>query len=121
VRTYKLTDVHAHAQVMLIVVVQALIGVATGFFLRYLDVVLKAIASALEIAIAAVCSSLIFGTPFNASTFLSALIMTASAILYSSEFKSFGSLGADGVRVFRHIASMRLGMAADVASKERSD
>ena len=79
---------------MLIVVVQALIGVTTGFFLRYLDVVLKAVASALEIGIAAVCSSLIFGTPLHASTLMSAVIIAASSVAYTSEGKSLREISA---------------------------
>jgi hypothetical protein len=86
-------------QVMLMAVVQALIGVTTGFFLRYLDVVLKSIASALEIGIAAFFSSLVFGTPLRFNTLLSALIIAVSSFAYTSEGKALHELYADAVRM----------------------
>jgi hypothetical protein len=51
--------------------------------------------------VAAFFASLVFGTPLHASTLLSALIMAASAVLYTSEGRSMRGVYADMERVFR--------------------
>lgn len=71
-------------KLLLPVVVNAgIIGVTTSFFLKHLSSVHKSIASAIELWITAVFSSLMFGYTFDPSTFAGIAVVTVGVLLYS--------------------------------------
>jgi UDP-sugar transporter A1/2/3 len=70
-------------KVILIMMNNACIGIVTSLFLRYLNSILKAFASALELMFTGVLSWLIFNIPLDSSTCLSILIVSFATWLYS--------------------------------------
>jgi len=69
--------------VLSIVLIMASVGLVTGFFLKHLDSILKAIASALEVVFTMIFGFLVFGVPLSALGVLSAVIVGAGVALYS--------------------------------------
>jgi UDP-sugar transporter A1/2/3 len=59
------------------------LGVLTGCFLKYLNSVLKSIASAVELWVTAILSSVVFGYAFDAVTIAGIAIVTTGVYLYS--------------------------------------
>lgn len=70
-------------KVFLIMLNNALIGIVTSLFLKSLNSILKAFASALELMFTGVLSWLIFGIPLDANTITAILIVSFSTWLYS--------------------------------------
>lgn len=71
-------------ELLLPVVLNAgIIGVTTSFFLKHLSSVHKSIASAIELWITAVFSSLVFGYTFDRSTFAGIAVVTVGVLFYS--------------------------------------
>ncbi|EOD21845.1 hypothetical protein EMIHUDRAFT_240876 [Emiliania huxleyi CCMP1516] len=59
------------------------VGVVTGFFLRHLDSVLKAVASALEVVFSMLLSSLLFAVPLTPQAAGAALLVGGGVALYA--------------------------------------
>ncbi len=70
-------------KVILIMLNNAAIGIVTSFFLRFLNSILKAFASALELMITGILSWLIFGIELDMSTVFSILIVSVATYIYS--------------------------------------
>jgi solute carrier family 35 (UDP-sugar transporter), member A1/2/3 len=70
-------------KVFLIMLNNALIGIVTSLFLKSLNSILKAFASALELMFTGVLSWLIFGIPLDANTIFAIFIVSFSTWLYS--------------------------------------
>jgi solute carrier family 35 (UDP-sugar transporter), member A1/2/3 len=70
-------------KVILIILNNAAIGIVTSLFLKSLNSILKAFASALELMFTAVLSWIIFDIPLDFNTFLAILIVSFSTWLYS--------------------------------------
>lgn len=69
--------------VLSIIVIMSSVGLVTGFFLKHLDSVRKTIASALEVVITMVVSFFVFGVNIDATSLLSAAIVSSGVLLYS--------------------------------------
>ena len=69
--------------VLSIVAIMSSVGLVTGFFLRHLDSVLKAVASALEVMLTMVASAMLFGIAIDARAALSALLVGGGVALYA--------------------------------------
>jgi UDP-sugar transporter A1/2/3 len=69
--------------VLAIMAIMSSVGIVTGFFLKHLDSVLKAIASATEIVFTMLASSLLFATPLDARSIASAFLVGAGVALYA--------------------------------------
>eukprot|EP00913_Durusdinium_trenchii_P007203 g6774.t1 len=59
------------------------VGLVTGFFLKHLDSVLKAVASALEVVFTMLLGFLLFGAPLGLSGLTSATLVGAGVALYA--------------------------------------
>jgi UDP-sugar transporter A1/2/3 len=70
-------------KVMLIIINNAAIGIVTSLFLRFLNSILKAFASALELMFTGILSWLIFGIELDISTILSIIIVSLATWIYS--------------------------------------
>lgn len=66
-----------------VIAIMSSVGLVTGFFLKYLDSVLKSIASALEVIVTTLLSSLLFGTALNVQTVIAACLVGSGVTLYS--------------------------------------
>jgi drug/metabolite transporter (DMT)-like permease len=69
--------------VLLIIANSACVGIATAMFLKYLNSMLKAVASALEIVGTALVSYVVFGTDLGPNTALSVGMVAYGVYLYS--------------------------------------
>jgi drug/metabolite transporter (DMT)-like permease len=69
--------------VLLIIANSACVGIATAMFLKYLNSMLKAIASALEIIGTALVSYVMFGTDLGPNTAVSVFMVACGVYLYS--------------------------------------
>ena len=61
----------------------ALIGLAVGYFLKHLDMVLKAVAAALQIIVTVILSYNLFGTPLTPYSLASMCIISSGIWMYS--------------------------------------
>ena len=68
---------------LMIMLNNALLGLAVGYFLKHLDMLLKAVASAMQIIITVVVSYYVFGTALTAYSFASMCIISCGIWLYS--------------------------------------
>mmetsp|Transcript_44535 Transcript_44535/g.144620 ORF Transcript_44535/g.144620 Transcript_44535/m.144620 type:complete len:299 (+) Transcript_44535:570-1466(+) len=66
-----------------VVAIMSSVGVVTGFFLRHLDSVLKAVASALEVVLSMLLSSLLFAVPLTPQAAGAALLVGVGVALYA--------------------------------------
>jgi len=69
--------------VLPMVVIMSCIGVVTSMFLKYLDSVRKAIASALELVVLPILSSMLFSIPINGYLVFSVALVSFGVYLYS--------------------------------------
>eukprot|EP00933_Yihiella_yeosuensis_P082957 TRINITY_DN97004_c0_g1_i1.p1 TRINITY_DN97004_c0_g1~~TRINITY_DN97004_c0_g1_i1.p1 ORF type:complete len:354 (-),score=50.93 TRINITY_DN97004_c0_g1_i1:211-1272(-) len=70
-------------RVLAIMAIMSSVGIVTGFFLKHLDSVLKAIAGAVEIVFTMVFAFIFFGTPMDALALAAAVLVGAGVALYS--------------------------------------
>lgn len=70
-------------KVVLIMLNNAAIGIVTSFFLKFLNSILKAFASALELMFTGILSWLIFGIELDFTTVLAIIIVSFATWLYS--------------------------------------
>ena len=82
--------------VLLIIANSACVGIATAMFLKYLNSVLKSIASALEIIGTALVSFVVFGTDLGSSTAISVGLVSYGVYLYSTPAASASRKGPTG-------------------------
>ena len=68
-----------------VVVFGAMTGMSTGFFLRYLDSVLKTIATSIELLLLPFASMVCFGTNVGVTTFVAVLCVAQGTLLYSKK------------------------------------
>ena len=61
----------------------AFLGIITSIFLRHLNSVLKSIASAIELWVTALASSIIFGYPMDISMVVGVAVLTLGVVIYS--------------------------------------
>ena len=73
-----------------VVVFGAMTGMSTGFFLRYLDSVLKTIATSIELLLLPFASMVCFGTNVGVTTFVAVLCVAQGTLLYSKPTKNSG-------------------------------
>lgn len=73
----------ASIKVLFIIGIMSTVGLVTGFFLKHLDSVLKAVASALEVVFTMLLGFLLFGTPLGFTGIVSCLLVGAGVALYS--------------------------------------
>jgi len=66
-----------------IIGIMSTVGMVTGFFLKHLDSVLKAIASALEVVLTMIASATLFGTALDAPSILAAALVGSGVALYA--------------------------------------
>jgi drug/metabolite transporter (DMT)-like permease len=66
-----------------VMLIMSSVGMVTGFFLKHLDSVLKAVASASEVVLTMLLSALLFGVPLDAAAATSALLVGAGVALYA--------------------------------------
>ncbi len=71
------------ARLVAVILIMSTVGIVTGFFLRHLDSVLKAIASALEVLLTTILSGVLFGTQLDTRTLLAAAIASVGVALYA--------------------------------------
>lgn len=69
--------------VLIIAVNNALIGIVTSFFLKYMNSILKTFASAIELVFTAVLCRIIFSIPVHLNTILSIAIVSIAVFVYS--------------------------------------
>jgi len=69
--------------VLAIMVIMSSVGLVTGFFLKHLDSVLKAIAGATEVVVTMLASAVLFATPLDATGLGAALLVGAGVAMYS--------------------------------------
>ena len=69
--------------VLLIIVNNALLGLATSLFLKKLNSILKAFASALELVITALLSVPILGIPLTLHTVIALALISLAVIVYA--------------------------------------
>ena len=69
--------------VLLIIVNNALLGLATSLFLKKLNSILKAFASALELVLTALLSVPILGIPLTLHTVIALAIISLAVIVYA--------------------------------------
>jgi len=69
--------------VLSVIGIMSSVGLVTGFFLKHLDSVLKAIASALEVVATCLLSFAFFGVPLDFFTVVAAAMVGAGVALYS--------------------------------------
>ena len=70
-------------KVLLIIANNAAIGIVTSLFLRFLNSILKAFASALELMFTGILAWIIFDIPLDTSTVFSIIIVSLATWLYS--------------------------------------
>jgi len=70
-------------RVLAIVGIMSTIGLLTGFFLQYLDSIVKAIAGAVELVLTVFLASLFFGVPLSTAAVTAALVVFCGVALYS--------------------------------------
>ena len=68
--------------VVLIIINNSLVGIVTSMFLKHLNSVLKSLASAIEIVLTAVLSSLLLGIPIYWNTVVAIVLLTFAIIIY---------------------------------------
>ncbi|KAI3384364.1 hypothetical protein SNEBB_008237 [Seison nebaliae] len=73
-----------NTSVISIIVINALIGLVTAFFLRNLNSILKVFASALELLFTGILSWIIFSIPIDKFTFLAIALVSLATYLYAS-------------------------------------
>ena len=73
----------ASPTILTIVGIMSTVGLVTGFFLKHLDSVLKAVASALEVVLTMLASFALFGIPLDVRGVLSALLVGVGVALYA--------------------------------------
>lgn len=73
----------ARPSVLIIAVNNALIGIVTSFFLKYMNSILKTFASAIELVFTAVLCRIIFAIPIHLNTVLSIGIVSIAVFIYS--------------------------------------
>lgn len=73
----------ASFKVFAIISIMSSVGLVTGFFLKHLDSVLKAVASALEVVFTMLLGFLLFGAPLGLSGLTSATLVGAGVALYA--------------------------------------
>lgn len=73
----------ASLKVLAIITIMSTVGLVTGFFLKHLDSVLKAVASALEVVFTMLLGFLFFGVPVGLTGLISGLLVGAGVALYS--------------------------------------
>ena len=66
-----------------VIIFGAMAGMSTGFFLRYLDSVLKTIATSIELLLLPFVSMIFFGTEVRITTFIAVLCVAQGTLLYS--------------------------------------
>jgi len=69
--------------ILAIVAIMSSVGLVTGFFLKHLDSVLKAVASALEVVLTMLASYAFFGIPLDARSLLAASLVGGGVALYA--------------------------------------
>jgi len=69
--------------VLSVIGIMSSVGLVTGFFLKHLDSVLKAIASALEVVATCLLSFFLFGVPLDFFTVVAATAVGTGVALYS--------------------------------------
>lgn len=69
--------------VLIIAINNALIGIVTSFFLKYMNSILKTFASAIELVFTAVLCRFIFSIPIQLNTVLSITIVSIAVFIYS--------------------------------------
>lgn len=69
--------------VLIIAVNNALIGIVTSFFLKYMNSILKTFASAIELVFTAVLCRILFAIPIHLNTVLAISIVTIAVYIYS--------------------------------------
>ncbi|CAE7202344.1 senju [Symbiodinium natans] len=70
-------------RVLLIIGIMSSVGLVTGFFLKHLDSVLKAVASGLEVVFTTLLGFLLFGAPLGVAGVASAALVGSGVALYS--------------------------------------
>ena len=66
-----------------IIINNSLVGIVTSLFLKNLNSILKAFASALELILTAICSWLLLGIPLYWNTILAVCIVGYSVVMYA--------------------------------------
>ena len=69
--------------VLLLIVNNSVLGIITSLFLKKLNSILKAFASALELVITAVLSVPFLGIPLTAHTILALLLISVAVLMYA--------------------------------------
>uniref|UniRef100_A0A7S0HPQ6 Sugar phosphate transporter domain-containing protein n=1 Tax=Phaeocystis antarctica TaxID=33657 RepID=A0A7S0HPQ6_9EUKA len=80
--------------VLAIVAIMASVGMVTGFFLKILDSVLKSVASAVEVLLTTLLSTLFFGTPLALADVLAAAMVGGGVALYARPAGGRGAVPA---------------------------
>ncbi|CAE7242638.1 senju [Symbiodinium pilosum] len=70
-------------RVVLIIGIMSSVGLVTGFFLKHLDSVLKAVASGLEVVFTMLLGFMLFGAPLGVTGVASATLVGSGVALYS--------------------------------------
>eukprot|EP00440_Ansanella_granifera_P001343 gb/GFBE01001446.1/.p1 GENE.gb/GFBE01001446.1/~~gb/GFBE01001446.1/.p1 ORF type:complete len:327 (+),score=59.05 gb/GFBE01001446.1/:1-981(+) len=70
-------------RVLTIIAIMSSVGLVTGFFLKHLDSVLKAVACALEVVFTMILGFLLFGAPLGLAGFVAAVLVGCGVALYS--------------------------------------
>lgn len=78
--------------ILAIVTIMSSVGLVTGFFLKHLDSVLKAIASALEVFLTCAASWVLFGAPMDPQTLIAAALVAVGVALYARPPRKAGYL-----------------------------
>ena len=86
--TLGIGTVFADPFALTVVVFGAMTGMSTGFFLRYLDSVLKTIATSMELLLLQFASMVCFGTNVGVTTFVAVLCVAQGTVLYSKPTKT---------------------------------
>lgn len=69
--------------VLAIIVIMSSVGLVTGFFLKHLDSVVKAIAGAFEIVFTMILGYFVFGVPLTGMSMIAAVVVGLGVALYS--------------------------------------
>ncbi|XP_065214999.1 UDP-galactose transporter senju [Planococcus citri] len=70
-------------KVLLVILNNAAVGIVASFFLKYLNSILKTVASALELVFIAILTWIIFDVPIKSNAAVSIIVIILSIILYS--------------------------------------
>jgi drug/metabolite transporter (DMT)-like permease len=68
-----------------IMINNAMIGLAVGYFLKHLDMLLKAIAGAVEIILTVIIAFLLFGTPITVYSFLACVLVGSGVYMFNTK------------------------------------